>query len=200
MKTNPFAILRQNAQILGWVSQGCPVPPPPAVKRRLLRAFQRKHNLPVFIETGTFKGDTLEDMASHVKRAVSIELAAEFHARAKKRFASRQHVEVLHGDSGQVLPPLVADLTEPALFWLDGHYSGGDTAHGEDASPISRELDAILASPVPGHVILIDDVHEFTGAGGYPPIGRLLTTLANEPRFACRIEANILILEPRNRA
>lgn len=195
--TNPLAILRHNAQILGWVSQGCPVPPPPAVKRRMLAAYLQKYGLQVFIETGTFKGDTLDEMSSRVKRAVSIELSEEFHARALKRFEGRKNIEVLKGDSGDVLPPLVATLTEPALFWLDGHYSAGNTAHGVEASPISRELDCILASPVPGHVVLIDDVDQFSEQGGYPEIGRLITSLTQQGRFACRVEANILILEPR---
>jgi hypothetical protein len=200
MTANPLAILRHNAQILGWVSHGCPVPPPPAVKRRILAAYQQKHDLQVFIETGTFKGDTLDEMAGRVKRAISIELSDEFHARARKRFEGRKNIELLHGDSGDVLPPLVASLREPALFWLDGHYSAGDTAHGIEASPISRELDSILASPVAGHVVLIDDVDQFSDQGGYPEIGRLITSLTAHGRFHCRIEANILILEPRKAA
>lgn len=197
MPANPLAILRQNAQILQWIGNGCPVPPPPAVKRRMLAAYMKKFALKVFIETGTFKGDTLDEMARLADRAYSIELSDEFFARATERFAKRANITVLHGDAGDVLPPLVAELTEPALFWLDGHYSAGTTAHGVEASPISRELDAVLASPVSGHVILIDDVAEFVGEGGYPEIGTLLTALAKEGRYTARIEANILILEPK---
>lgn len=196
MTANPLAILRQNAQILHWIGQGCPIPPPPAVKRRLLAAHLKRHGLKTFIETGTFKGDTLDQMSRLVDRAVSIELSDEYFERARQRFARRAHIELLKGDSGEALPPLVARLREPALFWLDGHYSAGRTAHGTEASPISRELDSILASPVQGHVVMIDDVADFNGQGGYPPIGELLTTLARDGRYSCRIEANILILEP----
>jgi hypothetical protein len=196
MAINPLAILKENAQILHWVGAGCPVPPPPAVKRRVLAAHLQRHGLKVFIETGTFKGDTLDRMARHAERAYSIELSDAYFARANERFAKRSNITVLHGDAGDVLPPLVAQLEEPALFWLDGHYSAGSTAHGVEASPISRELEAVLASPVSGHVVLIDDVAEFTGQGGYPEIGTLLTALARDGRYLTRIEANILILEP----
>lgn len=196
MPANPLAILRQNAQILHWVGAGCPVPPPPAVKRRILSAYMKRFGLKVFIETGTFKGDTLDELARLADKAYSIELSDELHARALTRFAKRANISLLHGDAGDVLPPLVMKLSEPALFWLDGHYSAGETAHGAQASPISRELEAVLASPVSGHVVLIDDVAEFTGQGGYPEIGRLLTALARDKRYAARIEANILILEP----
>jgi hypothetical protein len=55
----------------------------------------------------------------------------------------------------------VRQLQEPALFWLDGHYSGVDTGKDELDTPVSAELEAILGSPVKGHVILIDDARCF---------------------------------------
>jgi hypothetical protein len=30
---------------------------------------------------------------------------------------------IRQGNSGELLPRAIASLTEPALFWLDGHYS-----------------------------------------------------------------------------
>ena len=41
------------------------------------------------------------------------------------------------------VPELVRQLDGPALFWLDGHYSGGDTAKGELDTPVSAELESI---------------------------------------------------------
>jgi hypothetical protein len=184
--------------MLDWYRRGMPLPPVPAIKRRLLRHFATKHRLGLFIETGTFKGDTLAAMAQHGLRGISIELSQVLFERAKSRFAGRNGITVLHGDSGEVLPPLVAGLTEPALFWLDGHYSAGQTAHGALASPISAEIQAILDSPVPGHVVLIDDAHEFTGQGGYPEIGRFLTSIAEHGRFSAYVHTNVIVMEPRS--
>lgn len=61
------------------------------------------------------------------------------------------------------------DLTKgPVLFWLDGHYSGGDTACGVEDCPIVRELRIIAARNEPGDVILIDDARLFGWRKSYP--------------------------------
>lgn len=56
------------------------------------------------------------------------------------------------------MPQIVAELGHPALFWLDGHYSGGGTAKGKQETPISLELRAVLDAPASVRVFLIDDV------------------------------------------
>jgi hypothetical protein len=189
--------LRGVAQMLVWYAKGMPLPPVPAVKRRLLRHYAKAHGLEVFIETGTFKGDTLAAMAAEGMRAISIELSEALFKRAGSRFAGRNGIELHHGDSGEILPRIVSELTEPALFWLDGHYSAGKTAHGKLASPINSELAAIFDHPVKGHVVLIDDAHEFTGAGGYPELGRFLTSIAEDGRYRALVHSNIIVLEPK---
>ena len=65
---------------------------------------------------------------------------------------------------------MLTKLSAPALFWLDGHYSGGATARAELDTPVIAELRAILGHPVKGHVLLIDDAREFVGANGYPTL------------------------------
>jgi hypothetical protein len=192
--------LRGLAQVTRWAWAGMPLPPVPAAKRRIIHALLRRHGLRTFVETGTFKGDTLASVADTGIRAISVELSREYFDRANQRFAGRRNVELHQGDSGEVLPRIVATLTEPALFWLDGHYSAGETAHGVLASPISAEMDCVLKSPVEGHVILIDDAQDFTGEGGYPELGRFLTAIAETGRFDARVHANIIIIEPKRAA
>ena len=89
------------------------------------------------------------------------------------RFAAAPHITILEGNSGELLRRAIASLTEPALFWLDGHYSGSITARGGQASPITDEIEAILAHPAGGHVVLIDDARYFNGCDGYPTIDAL---------------------------
>ncbi len=56
------------------------------------------------------------------------------------------------------------------LFWLDAHYSGGDTAHAKDCeTPIKEELKTIL-NDNPKHIILIDDARLFVGENDYPKL------------------------------
>jgi hypothetical protein len=191
-----FRHMRDTAQIMRWVRQGMPLPPIPAAKRRFILASLARHGLKTFVETGTFKGDTLAAVATTGARALSVELSHDYFNRANQRFSGRKNVELHQGDSGDVLPRIVATLQEPALFWLDGHYSAGETAHGALASPISAEVQCIFGSPIKGHVILIDDAHEFTGEGGYPELGRFLTTVAETGRWKAIVHANIIVIEP----
>jgi hypothetical protein len=189
--------LRNLSQITRWVLAGMPLPPVPAAKRSIILALLERHGVKTFVETGTFKGDTLAAVAATGIRSISVELSQEYFNRANQRFAGQRHVELHQGDAGDVLPRIVATLSEPALFWLDGHYSAGETAHGVLASPVSAEVRCILDSPVRGHVILIDDAHEFIGEGGYPELGHFLTTIAKDGRYRSHVHANIIVLEPR---
>ena len=112
-------------------------------------------------------------LAPMAARIVSIELDDRLYAAARRRFAGQPNVELLHGDSGALLPGILSGLDRPALFWLDGHYTGASSARTEVDSPIVAEIEALLRHPVQGHVVLIDDAREFCGTGGYPTIDEL---------------------------
>jgi hypothetical protein len=74
-------------------------------------------------------------------------------------------VECHWGDSAQVLPGIVAQLTEPAVFWIDAHISGnyGDQI-AEKNCPIYEELEAIDASTIRTHTLIVDDLACFDKA------------------------------------
>ena len=65
---------------------------------------------------------------------------------------------LIQGDSGVELGNLVGKLSGPALFWLDGHYSEGETAQGPKDTPIFEELEHIFSARRDGDVILIDEI------------------------------------------
>jgi hypothetical protein len=153
-------------------------PPPAAWKRRYLARTLRAHSLDYFVETGTHLGDTVAHLRHNYLAAWTIEIDAELHTRAVERFAFDDHVHVLHGDSGALLPGVIRDLPGPTLFWLDGHWSGAGTGCGDVDTPISAELDAIL-SDSRKHVIVIDDAREF-GQGDYPPIRDIIQAVADK--------------------
>jgi len=167
----PFTDWRIGVQ---WRLTGRPIPPPPPVKQAIVREYQRRFGLRTFVETGTFAGGMIDAVQDLFDRIVSIELDPGWHARAVGRFRAAPHVTLLQGDSGTRLPEVLAALREPALFWLDAHYSGPITARGALDSPIVQELDAIRAHPVAGHVVLIDDMRDFNGTGGYPTVDALV--------------------------
>lgn len=148
------------------------LPPPHAVKARTVIEHGRRFGLGTLIETGTYEGEMARKASPHFRRIVTIELDAGLARAATLKLARLGHVEVIAGDSAQVLPEVLASLREPALFWLDGHFSGAGTARGASDTPLLAELEAITRHPVPGHVVLIDDAR-LLGAGDYPTLDDL---------------------------
>lgn len=168
-----FIGLTRRRVALQWRLRGCPLPPPHVVKQLVILGYQRSRGFGTFVETGTFTGEMVDAVRPYFRRVISIEMASELYQRAVRRFAGDPRVELLLGDSGQVLPRVLDQLREPALFWLDGHFMGEGTARGHDDSPVRSELTALLAHPVRNHVVLIDDARLFNGSGGYPTIPEL---------------------------
>lgn len=183
---------------LQWRLAGRPVPPPPFVKQAIVKHYQRRFGLRVFIETGTFAGDMIDAIKQRFDRIVSIELDRKWHERAVERFRSEAHVSLLQGDSGERLPEVLASLSEPALFWLDAHYSGPITARAVVDTPIAQELNAVRAHAVKGHVVLIDDMRYFTGRDGYPHLDELVAWLREgDPDAVVDVKDDVLRWAPR---
>lgn len=149
-----------------------PAPTPHVVKRRVIRDYAKRFGTRTFVETGTYLGDMLAAMSRRFDDLYSVELSEGFFEKATARFARKGHIHLRRGDSGQVLPQILAELRQPALFWLDAHYSGGTTARGAIDTPVGAELQLILADGR-DHVILIDDARYFDGRNGYPTIGQV---------------------------
>jgi hypothetical protein len=184
---NWVAVRRQRHELRKWETQGRPVPPPHFVKQQTIRRFAVQYGLTILVETGTYYGDMVEAMKRDFRQIYSIELSPELHAKARQRFARDANVELIQGDSGTELQKIVNQLAQPALFWLDGHYSGGVTARGEKDTPIFEELNQIFNSPLAGHVIVIDDARCFGTEPGYPTITELGEFIHSQ-RPAAKIE------------
>ena len=161
-----------------WEKQGRPSPPPHIIKEELIRDYAKTFNTSILIETGTYLGDMVHAMKKSFSRIISFELDQTLAKQAQARFANDNHIEIVQGDSGKLLGDYLANISEPCLFWLDGHYSGGITARGTLETPIKNELTAILKHPVDAHVILIDDARCFTGENDYPTLDELKTFVA----------------------
>ena len=144
------------------------------IKRDILISYKEQYNLNIFIETGTFNGGTVESMMKYdFDKIYSIELDLNLFNKAKKKFESYDHIEIIHGDSGKELRNIMEKINKPSLFWLDAHYSGGITAKGEKDTPIYEELNCIFDYDDFGHVIIIDDARMFGTNPAYPTIEEL---------------------------
>jgi len=175
-KTPLYPILRRwsdTRKLEAWQVQGKPTPPPHIVKQLAIRSMAEQFNLHTLVETGTYYGDMVEAMRGDFSKIFSIELSPELHKKAKKRFSGDGRIEIIQGDSGIELGKLIGRIEQPALFWLDGHYSAGVTARGVKDTPIYEELTHILNSQQIGHVIIIDDARCFGKDPAYPSIDEL---------------------------
>ena len=147
------------------------------LKMKVLRDHALEYGLEVLVETGTFEGDAVDSLLDDFKTIYSIELNPILYERAKERFKDNKHVHLLFGDSTVVLPVLLNSVKVPTLFWLDAHYSGGETALGETITPVVFELAAIFEKVHPRSVVLIDDARLFVTDKGYPELDRVMDGL-----------------------
>lgn len=166
--------LKQYFKVLRWTLSGHPLPPPHLIKQKMILDAMRQYKPRIMVETGTLLGDMVEAMKHRFDRIYSIEISPELAHKAQQRFARDAHVEIIENDSAIALRELVPKLGEPALFWLDGHYSGGTTGKGEKETPIMEELETILSSDI-AHVILVDDARCFGTEKDYPSLSGLET-------------------------
>jgi len=176
-----------------WRRSGASGPLPAALKHELLRSYGRRFGLRTLVETGTYLGDTVAALRGDFDRIVSVELSEELHRRARRRFAGARGVELVQGDSGVVLPAVLAGIDEPCLFWLDGHYSAGITARGALDSPVVAELEAIFARGIDGHAVLIDDARCFDGSPGWPSLEELRAlAVRHDPELVFEVEDDVI--------
>lgn len=175
-------------------------------KRNAIAGIADKYNCrDVFIETGTYMGDTVAYLKNKFSKLISIELSKELAEKAKQRFAGEEKVQIIQGDSATQLSNILTAVSTPVVFWLDGHYSsefqsGNEyiiTGKGEKDTPIINELMQIIKHTIKNHIILIDDARLFNGEGDYPTreeIGEIVKQ--NLPRHSLSIKNDIICILP----
>lgn len=167
-------------------------------KFRIINAVRRRTGSETFVESGTNLGRTADRCAGVFKQVITIELDNVLADRAAKFLGSRANVEVIRGDAVTELPQILSrpDL-KGALVFLDGHFSGGDTACGELPEPAIEEI-AILGRFV-GKIraVIIDDFRCFGTEMGFPMKSNLLRQIEicfPVEEFETRIEMDQAII------
>jgi hypothetical protein len=114
------------------------------------------------VETGTYRGLTARSLSPIFDEVVTIELMPELHQTAAEALKDRPNVRAIQGHSVEQLRE-VRDAHVPTLYFLDGHWSGGETSGVDDECPVLRELDAIGPGN-PADAFIVDDARLFTSA------------------------------------
>lgn len=122
----------------------------------------KKYKNSFFVETGCHLGNGIKNaLGAGFKYIYSIELSPMFYNKCRNKFAKNKNVVLVLGDSSEKLFSVIENIKEPITFWLDGHYSGGNTARGKYESPLIQELEQIKRHPINNHIIIIDDMREW---------------------------------------
>jgi hypothetical protein len=179
-----------------WQLRGKPIRSPHLLKQRTVREFGERFGLRILIETGTYYGEMISAVKKSFDRIYSVEFDPALAQRAVRIFARDPKVQILEGDSEQVLPALLKLVTQPALFWLDAGYYGW-AGQEFDRRRLSVELESILRHPVKGHVILMDDAHGLNGKNGALTVPELKSRIESEfPGHKVDVEYDILRITP----
>ena len=136
----------------------------PSLEPSIIVHLLKKHadtHFPLFIETGTNAADTTRAMTPLFERVFTIELSDELYARNLVYKSSYPTIEFIHGDSAVELNRLLPTIHQPAVFFLDGHWSSGNTARGPKDCPLMEEFQSIMTYMKHECIIIVDDYRLF---------------------------------------
>lgn len=117
-------------------------------------------NYPCFIETGTLNGDTTFAMEPFFNELHTIEFSESYYYRTKNRYRGNK-INFLLGDSSVVFENLLPSIETNCIFFLDGHWSSGDTGRSTKDCPLDEEITHINNLFRHEAIIIIDDFRLF---------------------------------------
>lgn len=183
-----------------WILRQYAAPSPAYIKRAVLLRLGVPNA--VWVETGTFEGDTAALLALVAKEVHTIEPDRALFEKARARFHDNQRVHAIHGLSEEVFPSLLPTLSGTVNFWLDGHYSGGITHQGPTNCPVREELANIEnnLARYDNVTVLIDDIRCFDPSipeyADYPDVN-FLVDWARKNNLHWHIEHDIFVAKSK---
>lgn len=113
-----------------------------------------------FVETGTLHGGTIFAMEPYFNDLFTIEVSEKYYNSTKSKYNGKK-INFLLGDSSVVFETLLPTINNKSIFFLDGHWSGGDTGKSAKDCPLLEEVGLINNLFKHEAIIIIDDVRLF---------------------------------------
>lgn len=113
-----------------------------------------------FIETGTLAGDTIFSLEPYFNKLYTIEFSENYYNNTKNNYSGSK-INFILGDSAIVFESLLSNITDKCIFFLDGHWSGGNTGHSTKDCPLVEEITHINNLFTNAAIIIIDDFRLF---------------------------------------
>jgi hypothetical protein len=128
--------------------------------------------LTIFVEGGTYLGGTARKMCEIFSSVITIEKSEKMYEQARNNLQELSNVCSLFGDTREHLINILKE-NDDILFWLDAHWSGGNTYGKHDECPLLKELEIIFeVTKYKNIAILIDDARLFLAP---PPLPHKIT-------------------------
>jgi len=133
----------------------------PSIDRNFLGLLKDDYTkYPCFIETGTLNGGTIFAMEPYFNSLYTIEFSDKYYNETKNRYLGEK-INFLLGDSSIVFDVLLPSIKDKCIFFLDGHYSSGDTGKSDKDCPLMEEIYSINNLYRNEAIIIIDDFRLF---------------------------------------
>jgi len=133
----------------------------PSINLEFLKQLRDDYEkFPCFIETGTCNGGTTFELEPYFKSVYTIEYSETLYNRTKSKYNGNK-IQFLLGDSSNVFETLLPTIEDNCVFFLDGHWSHGETGQSSKDCPLEEEITHINNLFKGEAIIIIDDFRLF---------------------------------------
>ena len=128
-------------------------------KISLIKKISKYYKCNIFIETGTFFGNTTIELNNHFEKLYTCEISKELYSNAKRKFKKYRNIKSYLSNSSQFLKEILTNLDDNSriLLFLDAHYSGKQTGGKDYPCPHIDELKIIKNSKFFNKALIIID-------------------------------------------
>lgn len=130
----------------------------------IYKLYPEYQNIQVFIETGTYKGETTRLASKYFNKVYTMEIKKELYDESKKIGKEQNCANITYflGDSVEILKVLIPMVKESSIYFLDAHISGMDSGfNGKQCVPLIEELNIIVKNLEHPSIFIIDDLRFF---------------------------------------
>ena len=184
-----------------WRVRNFSPPSPDVIKHQILANNNLKDSL--WIETGTYYGETTKLLSKISKKTISIEADKNLFETSNKILKNFKNVEILNGKSEDLLDKVISKNLnfKNICIYLDAHlcqdHIKNTKTFGDEnsATPILKELEIVTkyVAKFEKIVVLIDDIRLFQGKFQNYPNKNTLVDWCKENNFLWEIEQDIFI-------
>ena len=192
---------KNRKSLKNWRARNFSPPSPDVIKHQILMNNNLKDSL--WIETGTYYGETTKLLSKISKKTISIEADKNLFETSNKILKNFKNVEILNGKSEDLLDKVISKNLnfQNVCIYLDAHLcqdhlKNTKTFGNENtATPILNELEIVskYVSNFEKIVVLIDDIRLFQGKFQNYPNKNTLVNWCKENNFLWEIEQDIFI-------